>query len=190
MRPSALCLLVASLARPCMAGHCSTDCCVASDDLIWAPADGSVGAPNANFVADVGEVARGQLVFYDFAQNKYGWTDDCASCFGNLATCMSGTCENQCQAEDACIQCVAENCVDTLNTCTAFSPAIDKVAILPECAQDGGECEYPDFPIVAVVVPCAIVGVLLIAGIAFVCYRRKKKSASAPSVSKGTESSV
>ena len=159
-----------------MAGHCTVDCCVTSDDLIWAPADGSEGAPNINFVADVKEVARGQLAFWGFAQSKYGWTDDCASCFGNLATCMSGTCERQCQAEDACVQCVANNCVDALNTCTAFSPPIDKVAILPECALNGGTCAYPDFPVVAVVVPCAVVGVCLIAAVAVVCYRRRKKS--------------
>ena len=53
---------------------------------------------------------------------KYKFSSDCASCWGNLAGCVSASCSNNCNDQASCMACIGTFCLDGFNTCLGMAP--------------------------------------------------------------------
>merc|ERR1719498_665642 len=105
-----------------MLGSQGAACTNAADQQVW----NSKG--KTNFESDMSACGHSSLGNKDKAtscmKGKEGYSDGCASCFGDTISCTASKCWMKCIGGEtaACKQCVSDSCTPSLKTCSGLTP--------------------------------------------------------------------
>mmetsp|Transcript_20444 Transcript_20444/g.46823 ORF Transcript_20444/g.46823 Transcript_20444/m.46823 type:complete len:265 (+) Transcript_20444:28-822(+) len=99
-----------------------TTACTEDDGAVWK------AKGQSNFESDMSSCGKSCLGRASCAKSciekAEGYSEGCASCFGDLVGCTSSKCWTKCIAGEtaACKQCVAANCDGAFTACSGFTP--------------------------------------------------------------------
>merc|ERR1712080_757686 len=77
----------------------------------------------------------------DCMKSAEGYSDGCASCFGDTASCTASKCWSKCIGGDspACDQCAKDNCDPALLSCSGLTPPTAVAAAAGACTNDADQ---------------------------------------------------